>query len=104
VAETVAETRSRKQRPQALDGTFEAIREDAPDPIGRLLLDRRTLERLVGLGQGCRAGVLGIAQVPDDAATDNGGEIHPLGETVTMLLIGQEICWERQPTPGQHGH
>ena len=42
--------------------------------------------------------------MPDHPATDNRGQIHLLGETVAVLLIGQEIDGQRQPTPGQHGH
>ena len=37
-------------------------------------------------------------------ATDNRGQIHLVGETVAVLLIGQEIDGQRQPTPGQHRH
>jgi hypothetical protein len=51
MAETVTEVCTRKQRPQALDGTVEPIGPDASDPIGRLLLERCALELLVGLGK-----------------------------------------------------
>src|SRR5918999_2631780 len=41
--------------------------------------------------------------MPEHPATDNRGEIHPVGEAMSMLLIGQEIDGQRQPAPGQHG-
>ena len=59
VAETVAETRSGKERLQALGGAVEAIGEDAPDPIGPLRC--RTLKLLIRLGKRRRTGGLGIA-------------------------------------------
>jgi len=40
--------------------------------------------------------------MPEHAATDNGGEIDLGGETATVLLIGQKIGGEGEPTPGQH--
>jgi hypothetical protein len=42
--------------------------------------------------------------MPDHAATDDRGEVHFLGETVAVLLIGEEIDGQGQPTPGQHRH
>jgi hypothetical protein len=55
-----------------LGGTVEAISQNPPDPIAGLLVDRRALEHLIRLGQGYRTGLLGIAQMPDHATTDNG--------------------------------
>ena len=34
---------------------------------------------------------------------DDRGEIHFVSETMRVLLIGQEIDRQRQPTPGQYG-
>src|SRR6266850_5934963 len=102
VAETVAEARSWKERAQTLGGAVEAIGEDPPDAIRRLLLGRGTLERPIGLGQGCGTGVLGVPQVPDDAATDDRGEIHLLCEAVAVFFIREDIRGQRQPTPRQH--
>jgi len=87
VAETVTETCSWKQRPQALDGAIEAIGQDPPDSIGWLLLGRRTLELPIGLGKGRRTGVLRIAQMPDDASTDDRGEVHSLCQAVAVFFI-----------------
>ena len=42
--------------------------------------------------------------MPEHTATDDGGQIHLVRETAAVLLIGQDIPWERQPTPRQHGH
>ena len=56
----------------------------------------------VRLGKSRCTGGLGVAQVPDDTATDNGGEIDLVSETATVLFIGQKIGGEWQPTPGEH--
>src|SRR5438132_1298042 len=93
VAQAVAEARPREQRPHTLGGAVEAISEDSFDPVQRLLLGCRTLKRPIGLGEGGGTGVLGIPQMPEHAAPDNRGEIHLVGETVTMLLI-TEISYE----------
>ena len=95
MAETVTEACSRKQRPQTLDGTIKAIREDAPDPLGRLLLARRALKPAIGLRKGRRTGLLGVAQMPDDTSADNGREVDVRCPTVTMLFISQEIDGQR---------
>ena len=87
VAQTVTEACSREQRPHALRSAVEAIGEHPFDPIGRLLVERRTLEHLIGLGKGGRTGLRRRAQVPDDTATDNRGQIDLVGETATVLLI-----------------
>lgn len=94
--------RTREQRPAAFDRAIEAISQDAPDPISRLLLERRTLELLIRLGKDRRTGVFGVAQTPEHTATDNRGQIHLLGETVAVLFISQEIGGEGQTTPGQN--
>jgi hypothetical protein len=90
---------SRKQRTHALGSTVKAISEDALDPISRLLLERRALKLPIGLGKGRSVGMLGVAKVPDDTATDNRGKVHFLLETVAMLLIGKDIDRQREPTP-----
>jgi hypothetical protein len=56
------------------------------------MVDRRALELLIGLGQGYRTGLRGIAQVPDDASTDNRREVHFLCQAAAMFFIGQEIA------------
>ena len=43
-----------------------------------------------------------VAQMPEHAATDDGGQIHLVGETAAVLFIGQDIRRQRQATPGQH--
>src|SRR5215216_6011873 len=81
VAEAIAEARARKERAHTLGGAVEAIRQDALDPIGRLVLKRGTLELLIGLGKGYCTGVLGVAQMPDHPATDHRRQIHLVSET-----------------------
>ena len=103
MAEAVAQARPWKQGPHTLGSAVKAISENPSDPIGRLLLGCHALKRLIRLGKGCHTGVLGIPQMPEHTTTDNRGQIHLVGETVTMLLIGEEIGGERQATPGQHG-
>src|SRR5215217_4331172 len=46
--------------------------------------------------------LLRVAQVPDDPTTDDRGQIGLLGETVTVLYIGQQIGGQGQLTPGEH--
>src|SRR5256886_3024776 len=102
MAETVPQARPGKERPHTARRAVKAIREDAADPIRRLLLERRLLKLAVRLGKRRRTGGLGVAQVPEDPPTDNRGQIDPVRETTAVLLIRQEIHWERQPTPGEH--
>jgi hypothetical protein len=104
VAQAGAEARPRKQCPQTFVGAVEAIGQDAPDAVGWLMLKRCTLKRPIGLGKSRRTGVLGVAEMPDHAATHNGRQIDLVGETVTVLFIGQEIHRQREPTPGQDRH
>src|SRR5262245_63510242 len=60
----------------------------------------------LAIGRGKRRSALGVAvpQMPDDTATDYGGQIDPLAEAVAVFLIGQDIRWQRQTTLDQHGH
>ena len=102
MAQAVAQACARKQRPHALRGTVKAIRQDTPDPIGRLLLERRALEHLIRLGQGCRTGLLRLAQMPEHAAADDRGHIDLGGETAAMFFIGQDLDGQPQATPGEH--
>jgi hypothetical protein len=74
--EAVAQARPRKERPHALGGAVETIGQDPLDPIGRLVLERRALKLTIGLGKGRRTGFLGVAQMPDHAATDDRGQVH----------------------------
>jgi hypothetical protein len=102
VAQAVAHAYARKQGPHTLGGAIKAIGENPVNPIGRLLLERRALELLMGLGQGRRTGVLRVAQMPDDAATDDRGEVHFRCQAVAVFFIRQDIRRQRQPTPRQH--
>src|SRR2546427_328549 len=40
--------------------------------------------------------------MPEHPATDNRGQIHLLRETATVLLVGQEVDRQWQPTAGQY--
>jgi hypothetical protein len=51
MAQAVAQARPREQRPQTLRGAVEAIGQDAPDPMGRLVLPHHSLELLIRLGK-----------------------------------------------------
>jgi hypothetical protein len=62
------------------------------------------LERLIGLGKGCRTGLRRVAEMPEHAATNDGGEIYFVGETAAVLLIGQEVDGQEESTPRQHDH
>src|SRR5215475_11242490 len=102
MAQAVAKTCLRKECPHALGRAIEAICQDPTDPIGWFLLKRCALELLIGSGKGCCTGLLGVSQMPDHAATDDGREVHFLGETAAVLVIGQEIDGPLQPTPREH--
>ena len=104
MAQTIAQVRPREQRPPTFDRAVEAIGQDAPDPIRGLLLQRGALERLIGLRKGGGTSVLSVAQMPEHPTTDNRRQIHFVGQTAAVLLIGQEIGGEGQTTPGQHHH
>jgi hypothetical protein len=71
MAQAVPQARPRKERPHTARRAVKAIGEDAPDPIRRLLLERRLLKLAVRLGKSRCTGGLGVAQMPDDTATDN---------------------------------
>jgi hypothetical protein len=47
VAEAIAEAGPRKEHAHTLGGAVEAIRQDAPDLIGRIVLKRGALELLI---------------------------------------------------------
>jgi hypothetical protein len=91
VAQTMAEAHSWKQCPQTLGGAVKAIGEEPPDSIPGLLLGRNTLQLSIGLNKGCCAGLRGVAEMPEHAATDNHRQIDLVGETATVLLVGQEV-------------
>src|SRR6266852_3974654 len=82
MAQAVAQARSREERTHTFDRAVEAIGEDTPDPIRRLLLDRRALEHAIGLGKSRRTGLLGVPQVPEYTAADHRGQVHLVGETM----------------------
>ena len=73
MAQTVAQARSREERAHTFDRAVEAIGQDASDPIGRLLVERRALEHTIGLGKGRGTCLLSVAEMPDHTATDNRG-------------------------------
>jgi hypothetical protein len=104
LAEAVAQARAREPRPQTLGGAIEAIGEDPFDPVRRLLLGCGALKLSIGLGEGGGTSVLGVAQVPDDTTMDNRGQRHLVGETVTMLLISEEIHRQGQTTSDHARH
>src|SRR4029434_7572112 len=104
VAQAGAHAYARKERAHALGRAVEAIGQDPPDSIRRLLLGRRALKLPTGPSEGGGTGVLGIPQMPDHAATDNRGEIHLVGETVTVLFVGQEVDRQWETASGQYRH
>jgi cytochrome bd-type quinol oxidase subunit 1 len=70
MAQAVAQAYARKQGPHTLGGAIKAIGENPLNPIGRLRLERRALECLIGLGKGCRTRLLRIGGWPDEAAAE----------------------------------
>ena len=103
MAQAQAQASPRKQRAQTLRGAVEAIGEGSPHLVRRLMLKGRTLKDAIGLGKGYGTLGVAVAQVPEHAAADDGGQVDPFGEALTVLFIGQQIDWQRQSTAGQHG-
>src|SRR5215470_9149880 len=99
-----AQARSWKQGPHTADGTVKAIGESPLYLVRGLMLTGSLLELAIGRGKRRRALGVAVPQMPDDTATDDGGQIDPLGEAVAVFLIGQDISWQRQTTLDQHGH
>jgi hypothetical protein len=64
VAQAVAETHPREERPHTLGRAVEAIREDPSDPIRGLPLGCGAFELPIGLGQGYRTGGLAASVYP----------------------------------------
>ena len=62
------------------------------------------MKRPIGLGKRFGTGLLNVAQMPEYAATDNGGKIDLGGETATVLLVGEEVDRQGQLASGQHDH
>jgi hypothetical protein len=91
-----------KQRPHTADGTVKAIGEDTPHLVRWLMFQGPLLELAIRGGE--RRGTFGVAvpQVPDDTATDDGGQIDPVREAAAVFFIGQDVCWQRQATLDQH--
>ena len=102
VAQAVAQACPWKQGPHTADGAVEAIGEGTPHAIRGLLFQGRLLKYAVGLGEGGRTLRVTVAQVPDHPATDDRGQIDPVGETATVFFIGQDIRRQRQATASQH--
>ena len=80
VAQAGAQAHSREECAQTLGGAVEAIGQDPFDPRRWLVLDCRTRKLLISLGKSCRTGLCRIAQVPDNTAADNRGQIHLVGQ------------------------
>ena len=87
-----------------LRGTVKAIDAHPADTIGWGLRGGRALKYPIGLGQGGCTGLLGIAQMPEDSAADDRGQVHFGGETAAVLLVGQQLGRQCETTPGEHGH
>ncbi len=104
MAQAGAQACSREERAYTFNRAVEAIGEDIPDPIRRLLLGGDALERLIRLGKGGRTGLLRIAQMPEHATADDRGQIDLVGETAAVFFIDQEIDGQGQATPGEHRH
>ena len=89
MAQAGAQARSREERAHTFDRAVEAIGEDTPDPIRRLLLGGGALERLIGLVKGGRTGRLRIAQMPEHATADDRGQVDTHG--LTPVALAKEV-------------
>src|SRR5215475_1638057 len=66
------------------------------------MLKGSLLELAIGRGEGSSTFGVAVPQVPEHPATDNGGQIDPIGATATVFLIGQNVCRQRQATLDQY--
>ena len=66
------------------------------------MLKSSLLELAIGRRECCGAFRVAVAQMPDDTAADNGGQIDSLGEATAVFFIGQDIPWQWQATLDQH--
>ena len=103
MAAAVVQARSRQEHPHTLGGAVKAIAEDPFDPVRRLLLGGLAVQRLIGPSTGRGTCLLGLAEMPEHAATDDRGEGHLLCQTAAVFFIGQDIGGQGQATPDQHG-
>ena len=103
VAQAKAQTCLWKQRPHAADGAVKAIGQDTSHLVRRLTRASRTLKHAIRLSECCGTFGLAVAQVPEDTAPDDTGQVDPFGEATAVFLIGQDIRGQQQVTPGQHG-
>jgi hypothetical protein len=55
----------------------------------------RALKLLIGLGQSRGTGLLGVPQMPDHTATDDGRKVHVLRQTAAVFFIRQDIGGQR---------
>jgi hypothetical protein len=104
MTQAIAQASPWKQGAHAPRGAVKAIDESALNTVRRLMLEGSALKHAIGLSQGCGTLRLAVTQMPDDAATGDGWQIHPVGETAAVFFIGQDIHWQRQATPSQYGH
>ena len=104
VTQAEAKPGPRQPGPPTLRGPVAAIAQTAPAPLGWRLRDCDALARLIGLRQGSRTGLRGVAHMPEDATPGHGRQV-PFGcQTTARLLIGQERDRQGQTTPGQDRH
>jgi hypothetical protein len=52
------------------------------------------LELAIGRGEHRSAFGVAVPQMPEDTATDDGGQGDPVRETAAVFLIGQDIRWQ----------
>src|SRR5215831_1643588 len=91
MAQAVAQARSRKEDPQTLGGTVEAIDEDPLDLVRRLVLGCHTLKLAIGLSKSRCTGLRRIAEMPQHPAMDNRRQRDLVRQTMTVLFVSQEI-------------
>lgn len=103
-AEAVAQARPRQPRPDPGERAVEALRQEAPDPRGRLWRGRRPLQCPRGRGQGRGTWVLAVPQRSDEASPDHGWHVPCVGATGAVLSIDQAIGGQRPSTPRRHHH
>src|SRR6187397_30927 len=102
MTQTKPQSRPWKQSLHAADRAVKAIGEGTLYPVRGLMLKGCLLKHAVRLGEGSGAFRVAVTQIPDDTATDDGGQIDPISEAAAVFLVGQDVCRQRQATFNQH--
>src|SRR5207245_3143038 len=85
-----------------LGRTVKAIGESAPHLVRWLMRKGSALKHAIRSRERRRAFGRAVAQMPNDTAPDDRGQVDPVGATAAVFLIGEDIRRQRQAAPRQY--